>query len=270
MRYRELAFFIALGSLIALPLASAQQPPPAWPAPPGAQPPPPAAWPESPAAQQQTAPAPKGTAKKARKKAPVPPAEPDPRLEEEPLPEGAAPPAPAPKKQAAAQNILCDGPFAKDTTHEKLAKAFGARNVLSTTGGASTIVFPNDIKRRVEVTWRDMGARARPASILVEGQSAWRVRGFRLGDAMAQVEKANGKPFKLAGFADGGGNARDWQGGKLDNLSGGCVLGMRFAPNAKAAADARAKLASGEFVSDSADVRAVKPVIVELIVGYGE
>jgi hypothetical protein len=44
---------------------------------------------------------------------------------------------------------------------------------------------------------------------------------------------------------------------------------MRFAADAKAPADARSKVAKpDELSSDSPEIRAVKPTIVELIVGY--
>lgn len=269
------ALFIALGSLIALAPALAQQQQPAWPDPPGAQQPPPA---DTTPGQQQ----PPKRAKKAAKQAPKTPAPepPDPRFEEEPglpnAPGGQPPGAPRPKGpgRQAALNILCEGPFGKDASHDRLAKAFGARNVVAQgvppTGG-STVLFPNDPKRRLEVTWRDTAGRRRPASVVVEGQSTWRARSFRLGDPLTQVEKANGKPFRLAGFGgEAGGAARDWQGGKLDKLSGGCVLGMRFAPDPRAPADARAKVATGDLVSGNPDVKAVKPTIVELILAYPE
>lgn len=280
MRCRELALFTALGSLIALPaIVSAQQSPTLWPAPPNAEQVAPGAWPDPPAGQQSPPPARK-TAKK--KKTAPPPEPPDPRFEEEPgLPDSAGPPGappPPPAQRAPARpalNILCDGPFAKDASHDRLAKAFGARNVVAQgagQSGGSTVLFPNDPQRRLEVTWRDPAARRRPATIIVEAQSTWRARGFRLGDPLARVEKTNGKPFRLAGFVgESGGAARDWQGGKLDKLSGGCQLGMRFAPDPKAPPDARGKIAvSGDLTSDSPDVKAAKPVIIELIVGYSE
>jgi hypothetical protein len=276
---RRLALVTALASLIGLPIAFAQQqsPPFAWPDPPGTQtqnaPPPEPAPPPAPK---------KKSAKKAPKKPPVD--ETDPRFQEEPappppdgvvpLPEGAAPPKP---KTAArpALNILCDGPFAKNASHDQLAKAFGARNVVAQgvpPAGGSTVIFPNDPKRRLEVTWRDPAGRRRPATIVIEGQSTWRARGFRIGDPLAQVEKVNRKPFRLSGFSGDatGGAARNWQDGKLDKLSGGCMLGMRFVPDPKAPADAVTKVASGDLVSDSADIKAVKPMILELILGYPE
>jgi hypothetical protein len=280
MRGRDLALFTVAASLIVLPaLAFAQQPSAPWPAPPAAQSAP-AAWPDPPATDQ-SAPPPKKSKKTAAKKK-NPPDPPDPRFEEEPNlqpPDGPPPPPPdggpppAPRKRAAAPvlDIKCDGPFAKNTTFANLVKTFGVRNVFAQPGGP-TVLFQSDPKRRVEVTWRDVVARARPAMILVEAQSTWRVRGFRLGDPMAQVEKVNGKPFTFVGFGGTpGGNARDWQGGKLDKLSGGCQLGMRFAAGSGIPADVASKLSGGgDLMSDSADVRAAKPVIIEMIVGYPE
>jgi hypothetical protein len=211
------------------------------------------------------------SAKKARKK--TPPFRPDPAVEQNPPDAAATPPPTARTAARPAMNILCDGPFGRSASHDGFAKAFGARNVVAQgvpPAGGSTVIFPADPKRRVEVTWRDTAGRRRPATIVVEGASTWRVRGFRIGDTLAAVEKANGKAFRLAGFAgENGGAARDWQGGKLDKLSGGCQLGMRFGPGANAG-PAAAALASGEFMSNAPEVKAAQPVIVELIVGYGE
>lgn len=187
----------------------------------------------------------------------------------EPAPAAAAAPKPA---ATPALNIRCEGPFAKDGSHEKLAKSFGARNVAPGAAGA-TVLFPNDPKRRLEITWHDAAARQRPAWIAIEGASTWRARGFRVGETLANVEKTNGKPFRLSGFITGetGGAARNWEGGTLDKLSGGCQLGMRFAPARNAPAAARTAVTiEADFVSSSPEIRAVNPVISELIVGYPE
>jgi hypothetical protein len=301
MRRRDVLLATALVSLIAAPaLLRAQQPAP-WPAPPAAQ----QQWPDPPDAQGQPPAAPKA-AKKSRKKV-APPPETDPAFEQDAPDDAAAPPpapkaakkarkktpafrpdpaverepadavaAPAPAPKGARQptmNILCDGPLGKNASHDGLAKAFGARNVVAQgvpPAGGSTVIFPNDPKRRLEINWRDASGRRRPATIVVEGASTWRARGFRIGDPLANVEKVNGRPFRLAGFSgENGGAARDWQGGKLDKLSGGCQLGMRFGPGPNAGGGAAA-LASGEFMSNAAEVKAASPVIVELVVGYGE
>jgi hypothetical protein len=249
---RGLVSLFCVGTLVGpIAIARAQQPAPVWPDPPGmTRPPAPAQQP------QQRAPRP----------SPAPQAPADLQQDTD------APPAPAkkPATAAATNNIRCDGPFAKDSTHDKLAKAFGAKNVVAPPGGNASVLFPNDPKRRLEVTWHDAATRSRPATIIIEGQSAWRARGFKVGEPLTNVEKVNGKPFKLAGFeGESGGAARDWQGGALDKLSGGCLLGMRFQPDPNALQEARARVAGdGEFSSDSSDIKAVAPKIQELIVGY--
>jgi hypothetical protein len=187
--------------------------------------------------------------------------------------------APMPPKSsvAAPLNIRCDGPFAKDTTHAKLVKAFGAKNVdfqeIESGGGKvkATVLFPNDRKRRVEIVWYDEAGRKNPSQIFVVGESTWRARGFKIGEALASVEKTNGKAFRLGGFGNSEyrGAARDWSDGKLEKLSGGCRLGMRFVLGPQAPNDARSKVSgAGDFMSDNPDVRAANPVITELVIDY--
>src|SRR5262249_13086745 len=94
-------------------------------------------------------------------------------------------------------------------------------------------------------------------------------KGLRLGLTLAALEKLNGKPFKLSGFDQADGSAVvDWQGGALDALPGGCKVGVKFAADRKAAADALAAAAGQEFTSDDAKIRAVKPTVAEIILGY--
>lgn len=191
---------------------------------------------------------------------------------------GSMPAVPPPRPHIAAPlNIRCDGAFAKDTSHAKLVKAFGAKNVAFQdidSGGSkvkATVLFPNDRKRRVEIIWTDAADRKRPSQIFIGGESTWRARGFKLGETLASVEKTNGKPFKLGGFGSGEyrGAARDWADGKLDKLTGGCRLGVRFALGPQAAAEARDKISSnGDFMSDNADIRAAAPVISELVIDF--
>jgi hypothetical protein len=172
------------------------------------------------------------------------------------------------------------GPFAKTASQAQLEAAFGAKNVVFTQvdgpGGTklnASVVFPDDPKRRLEVLWHDEAARARPSAIVITGASRWLApRGLRLGMTMAEIEKRNGKPFRLAGFGgDYGGSVSDWDGGKLDQLDGGCRMGMRFVAAAKTAPEALGKVGGDQpFSSKDAEMRAVKPHVSEIIVGYGE
>jgi hypothetical protein len=190
----------------------------------------------------------------------------------------AVPAAPAaPKPAGPAHAVACSGLFARDSSHVKLAQVFQAKNVdygqVSGSGGSAlnaTILFPKDPKSRLEVLWQNEAARSDVSLIVITGQSQWKgPKGLRLGLALAALEKLNGKPFKLSGFDQADGSAvLDWQGGALASLPGGCKVGIKFAPDKKAAAELLTAAAGKEFVSSDPAIRAVKPVVAEIIFGY--
>jgi hypothetical protein len=189
-------------------------------------------------------------------------------------------PAPAaPKLSGAARSVACSGVFAKDSSHLKLAQAFEAKNIdfgaVAGPDGTSlnaSILYGSDPKRRLEVLWQNEAARSDVSLIVITGQSQWSApKGLRLGLALAALEKLNGKPFKLSGFDQtDGGSALDWQGGALADLPGGCKVGIRLAPDRKASPDALAAAAGKEFLSNDAAMRAAKPVIAEIVLGYSQ
>jgi hypothetical protein len=185
-----------------------------------------------------------------------------------------------PKPAGAVQSVKCEGPFAKDATHETLAKTFGEENVVFTAvegeGGAklnASVVFPNDPKRRLEVLWHDETARARPQSIVITGESTWvGPRNLKLGVPLAEVEKQNGKAFRVTGLdADGMASVRDWQAGAFTKLTGGCEVGLRLAPDPKSKEASRAKLVEPkDLPSNNAGVREIKPKVAEIVIGYSQ
>lgn len=190
----------------------------------------------------------------------------------------AVPAAPAaPKPAAAAHAVACSGAFAKDSNHLKLMQAFQPKNVeygeVAGAGGTklnATILFPKDPKRHLEVLWQNEASRSDTSLIVITGQSTWTgPKGLRLGLTLAALEKLNGKAFRLSGFDQPDGSAvLDWQGGTLASLPGGCKVGIRLAPDRKAAADALAAAAGKEFGSNDAAIRAVKPTVAEILLGY--
>ena len=189
-------------------------------------------------------------------------------------------PAPAaPKSSAAARSVACSGVFAKDSSHLKLAQAFEAKNIdfgaVAGPDGTSlnaSILYGGDPRRRLEVLWLNEAARSDVSLIVITGQSQWSApKGLRLGLALAALERLNGKPFKLSGFDQpDGGSALDWQGGALAALPGGCKVGIRLAPDRKASPEALAAAAGKEFLSNDAAMRAAKPVIAEIVLGYSQ
>ena len=158
-----------------------------------------------------------------------------------------------------------------------IAAAFGSQNIEFTEVEGpensklmASVLFSKDPKRRLEVLWKNEAARTDTAMIAINGQSAWTApKGLRLGLAIAALEKLNGKPFTLSGFDQpNGGSVIDWQGGALASLPGGCSVGIRLTPDDKAPEAARGAVAGKQLVSSDAVVRAAKPKIAEIIVGY--
>lgn len=165
-------------------------------------------------------------------------------------------------------------------------KRFGKENVVrGKLDGAEgetvpgTIVYPKDPARRLEISWWDTDKRRGFAGMTVKGQSAWLVRTtgaarstIGLKASLDEVEEANGKPFQLNGFGwDYGGYGMDWKGGKLDHMAGGCSFSARFNPDPKAKGKALDKVSGDrEFGSSDPSIRAVKPYISSIMLGWPE
>ena len=174
--------------------------------------------------------------------------------------------------------IACSGVFAKDSSHSKLASAFQSRNVSNTqvdtnSGGKATasVLYAKDPKRRLEVWWSKPDSKSDTHLIVINGQSDWIAPGeLRLGLTLSELERLNGKPFKLSGF-DGNHVATlsDWDGGTLSALAGGCKVGISLRADSKAASATLGGLPANQaFSSSDASVRAVNPTVSEILVAY--
>ena len=193
-----------------------------------------------------------------------------------PPPAGAGPKAGA--AIASAHVVACSGVFSKDSSHLRLAMTFDSKNVTFTDvagdNGAkvpASVLFANDPKRRLEVWWTNAAARNTTYLIVINGKSTWSAPGgMKLGLTLAQLEKLNHKPFKVKGFdKDGTATVSDWDGGALATLAGGCKSGMSLKADPKAAPDALAAVpADKEFSSSDPALRAVKPEVSEILIGY--
>jgi len=183
-------------------------------------------------------------------------------------------PAPA----GAGHTVACSGTFGKDSSHLKLAMTFDSKNITFTdvesTGGTkvpASVLFPKDPKRRLEVWWANPAARSDTYLIVINGKSDWSAPGgLRLGLNLAQLEKLNHKAFKLKGFdKDGTASVSDWDGGALASLPGGCKSGVNLRADPKVPAETLAALAADkEYSSEDPEMRAVKPAVSEILIGY--
>jgi hypothetical protein len=179
---------------------------------------------------------------------------------------------------AAPDALACEGAFAKDTTHAKLVETFGRSNVafLEIDGDQgvkvkASVIYPDDSRRRIYVVWHDEKLRRHPATIRVDFKSGWHgARGLHVGSELAEVEKINGKAFKMMGFDwELGGRVSNWQGGALAKMPGGCEFRLGFNPWANAPDEARDKVSGEkEFLSSDPNMRSSKPTVSEIILSY--
>jgi hypothetical protein len=107
--------------------------------------------------------------------------------------------------------LVLPGPFAEATTVADFEAMFGKPNVtvseVRDPGGRvsrSLVLFPEDPLRRAYVAFHDDEAMTGVASIMVrDAGSLWRGKhGVHVGMSLADLRKANGKPFYFSGFDD--------------------------------------------------------------------
>jgi hypothetical protein len=185
---------------------------------------------------------------------------------------------PAARRRAGAPYVVaCNGVFAKDSSHQKLTLAFHTRNVAYTkvddgpNGKMASVLYGRDPKRRLEVWWSDPISRSNTHLIVINGESGWIAPGgLALGLPLPDVEKLNGKVFKLVGFnKEAVAALSDWNGGALATLPGGCKLGLSLRADPHAAPAALAALsADREYTSSDSALRALNPTVSEILVGY--
>jgi hypothetical protein len=145
-------------------------------------------------------------------------------------PGDAKPPAPR-------TDLGCDYPVdgARDTVSSVLAR-FGKQARRATIAGpegmelAGVVLWPGDPAREVELIIDDERPGEHIAGLRVSGEKAqWTAARLGIGDPLARVVAANGAPIGFWGFGwDYGGYVSDMGKGRLEQLPGGCTLGLRL------------------------------------------
>jgi len=183
-----------------------------------------------------------------------------------------------PSRTAVPHLIICSGVFGPDSSHVKLAAAFRAKNVEFTqvdgNAGAkvmASILFAKDPTQRLEVWWSNPARRSDTHLIVINGRSDWTAPGdVHLGLTLADLERLNGKPFKLSGFdRNSVATLSNWNGGQLAAIPGGCKVGISLRAALSAPPSTLNSLpADREFTSADAALRAVNPTVSEILVAY--
>ena len=174
-------------------------------------------------------------------------------------------------------SITCSSPVSPDNSAKSLMLRYGQEAVIEDLPGAEgethkgLVLFPKAMDRRVEVWFIDDSLN-RVAGLTLRDPvkiSRWSVAGITIGSSLAEVQKANGKPFLILGFDwDYAGLIADWKGGVFAQaLSGGCKLSLSFSTDALTPGNFQ-----GEAVKISSDNRTLvklRPVVSEISVMFG-
>lgn len=179
------------------------------------------------------------------------------------------------------------GPITANTSETEMFRLFGAEKVkrmaIDVGEGETqmgTVLFPTDPIKRAYVLWIDPETRLLPESISFRDKNTvWKTdRGITIGTDLKFIEKTNGKPFELAGFAwDYEGTVTHANGGILRELgtrSGeeitGRTLLLRLSPAKKfhGTPAYKAVIGDGTFLSSDRSMQKLNPVVYEMIVEF--
>lgn len=180
--------------------------------------------------------------------------------------------------------LRCDT-FAETASITSLQRAFGTADIgtdslpLGPTEGdmvPATVLFSHDPQRRIAIVWQDTVAKRTPRFVLLRhAPTEWTTReGITVGTPLRELERLNGRPFHLAGFAfDGAGAVTSWDGGKLASLSTGSCRQLMFLDSLGSlgpAARRRYREVVGDkvFSSGHPAMQALNPRVSEILLEY--
>ena len=182
----------------------------------------------------------------------------------------------------------CAGSIFRALSKSALRAAYGASNVsVEKVIGAEgesvtmeTVLFSKRPSEKIRIGWTDK------ANKIVSGGDVFSSKwvgpgGVHVGSTIAELEKANGKPFTFSGLGwDYGGLVKDWRGGALGpvkpmhggpgNLPPDCRLDVELA-SSPSAPEAATAAVSGEqdFKSDDPKASAAHIVVAKISFSYG-
>lgn len=166
-----------------------------------------------------------------------------------------------------------------ELTEAKLVAVFGRQHVtwgeiqdVEGEGLPGTILFASDPHERLDIVWTDNEHRRLPKQVQVFGDSRSRwetTAGISLATTLKELERINGKPFRLSGFdIDYEGTVKSWNGGNLEKEfhDSGVIVRLRCSKKTTATPDELNQLAgTAEFSSDNPIMQKANPHIYQII-----
>src|SRR5262245_14861226 len=186
--------------------------------------------------------------------------------------------------RAQAAPVTCTGIWAPNTSETALRRQFGTRvraekvEIGEGETEDGTVVDVDGTRSRVYVLWKDKVRRQNPSSIRLRDDTRQvTYDGIGIGTTLKALERLNGRPFELAGFAfDYSGTETSWLGGRLETVGGSaCEIKVRLDPRAsgsqpedqrRAAIDAT--IGDRLFKSSDRNMQYLDPTVYEVLLIY--
>ena len=159
----------------------------------------------------------------------------------------------------AAAPITCTGIWAPTTSEDALRRQFGDRvkseriDVGEGVTEDGSVVYPDAAESRIYVLWKDKARREKPERIFLRDKSRQVIyEKIGLGMTLKDLERLNGRPFDLLGFAwDYSGTVTSWNGGRLETVSGtACEIKVRLDPGSPASLSPERQAAFDAMIGD--------------------
>lgn len=165
------------------------------------------------------------------------------------------------------------GPITASSSVQDLRKAFGDSAVvdgdIDIGEGVTELGTVVDLgpSKRLAVLWK--APHKNPSKVIVcyewsQGDCMWRTSsGIGMNTTLKDLEKLNGRPFKLLGFGwDLSGTVFSWEGGNLAASSKGLIL--RLSPSQTDSEEYRTVLGDGEFLSSLPAMQKLNPTVYQM------
>ncbi|MGJ4931365.1 hypothetical protein ACQR1I_30990 [Bradyrhizobium sp. HKCCYLS2038] len=175
--------------------------------------------------------------------------------------------------------ITCTSPVSVGDSAKSLMQRYGGEAVVQDDirAGVEEItyrgvaLFTGQPDRRIDVAFVDEDALRGVSRLTLHDArtSRWSVAGVTLGATLAEVQRINGRPFRIISFdSELNGFVADWGGGMVGRgLPGGCTLKLRFGADSRVPA-ALAREGRGRISSDDAMLRRWAPVVEQIKVRF--
>lgn len=176
---------------------------------------------------------------------------------------------------ALAEQVVCEGAFAIDSSEARLIALYGAENVVTDivpgpegSEMLATTVFPDNPDKTLQFVWWDEDGLTSPSYIELPATMT-APGGVRIGQSLAEVEALNGESFTLLGFGWDYAGSAGFETGALSDLPGGCHLNLLFEPGeAPVGVDTMPAMGDKELSSDDPLLAQMPVTVYAMSLGY--